>query len=515
MDKIELIPYYTCVTKSVARLFTPGKPMRPPKINLLHPERSGLKGRRFSFWKGLLIGLAALLVVVPTLFSFLSVRLINAAARLNPMRTDTEKVSFIDQVRHLVSNSERSLRGEDRGRVNILVLGEGGEGHDGPHLTDTILLFSFEPSTKKVGILSLPRDLWVPLPDLGQGKINSANALAEKRRAGSGGEYARRTISALLELPVDYYVRVDFSAFKTLIDDVGGVTVNVDREFTDFAYPTEDALFKKVRFDKGWQTMNGETALEFVRSRHGNNNEGSDFARSARQQKVLLALKEKIVSFDTLLNPSRVAGILETLQSHVITDMELWEVIKLAKAMKQVDQSKLVRRVLDDRPEGPLYASTMRVADGDAFVLLPRRDDWSDIRRIARDILDDRAEAVDQPATAPKPARVEIRNGTLQSGLAKKTQDLLTKVGYQVVRIGNAKTQNQEKTVIYDLTDGGRPDALQTLKNLLNADVSLTLPGYLASGLTPSALTLSNGDQPVAEDDGADFLVVLGKNYLN
>lgn len=488
--------------------------MKPPKINLLYPERSGLRGRRFSFWKGLLISLAAMAVIVPMLFSFLSARLIDAAAKLNPMRPEEKKLSFIDQVRHLVGNSERRLRGEERDRVNILVLGEGGEGHDGPHLTDTILLFALEPSTKRVGVLSLPRDLWVPLPDIGQGKINSANAMAEKRRPGSGGDYARRTISELIGRPIDYYVRVDFSAFKTLIDDVGGVTVNVERAFTDFAYPTDDALFKKVSFDKGWQTMNGETALEFVRSRHGNNNEGSDFARSARQQKVLLALKEKVVSFDTLLNPSRVAGILETLQSHVITDMELWEVVKLAKIMKQVEPARLVRHVLDDRPEGPLYASTMRVSDGDTFVLLPRRDDWSDVRRIARDILDESVATVDQPPPAPKPARVEIRNGTIQPGLAKKTQDLLAKVGYDVVQIGNTKSQNQEKTVIYDLTNGGRPDALQTLQNLLNAEVALTLPGYLASGLTPSSLTLSNEGQE-SGGDGVDFLVVLGKNYLN
>lgn len=488
--------------------------MKPPKINLLNPERSGLRGRRFSFWKGLLIGLAALVVIVPTLVSFLSVRLFSAAEKLNPLRPEEKKLSFIEQVRHLVGNTERRLLGEERDRINILVLGEGGEGHDGPHLTDTILLFTLEPSTKRVGILSLPRDLWVPLPGIGQGKINSANALAEKRQPGSGGDYARRTISELLGLPVDYYVRVDFSAFKTLIDDVGGVTVNVEREFADFAYPTDDALFKTVRFDKGWQTMNGETALEFVRSRHGNNNEGSDFARSARQQKVLLALKEKIVSFDTLLNPSRVAGILETLQSHVITDLELWEVVKLAKIMKQIDPAKLVRHVLDDRPEGPLYASTMRVSDGDAFVLLPRRDDWSDIRRIARNILEESVATVDQPPPAPKPARVEIRNGTVQPGLAKKTQDLLTKVGYDVIQIGNAKSQNQEKTVVYDLTNGGRPDALQTLQNLLNAEVALTLPGYLASGLTPSSLTLSNEEQE-SGGGGIDFLVVLGKNYLN
>ncbi|HJV32473.1 MAG TPA: LCP family protein, partial [Patescibacteria group bacterium] len=422
------------------------------------------------------------------------------------------KVSIIEQVRRLVGNSEKKLRGEERDRINILVLGEGGEGHDGPHLTDTILFVTFKPSTSQVGIVSLPRDLWIPVSDGGQNKINAVNALAEKAEPRSGGEAARKEISALLDQPIDYYVRVDFSAFKTLIDDVGGVTVNVDRTFTDFAYPTDDALYKKVHFEKGWQTMDGDTALEYVRSRHGNNGEGGDFSRSRRQQKVMLALKEKLVSFDTLLNPSRVASVLETLQSHVISDMELWEIVKIAKAMRAVDTSKLTHRVLDDGPQGPLYASTISLSGVDAYILLPRKSDWSEIRRIAARVLETKSdEAV--AAQETRPARVEIQNGTMQSGLAKKTQDLLSKVGYDIVRIGNAEDRKRERTIVYDLTNGSLPEELQTLKNLLGAEVGLTLPGYLSSGVTPTNIALSNGQQPAA--GGADFLVVLGQNAAN
>jgi len=487
--------------------------MRPPKINLLDP-RSGVAParRRFSFWKGALVALAALVVTVPVLFSLASARLLTAASAINPSNDGDQKVSIFEQVRRLVGNSEKRLRGEERDRVNILVLGEGGEGHDGPHLTDTILFVTFKPSTSQIGILSLPRDLWIPLPEGGSGKINSVNAYAEKEAERSGGEAARQAISALIDQPIDYYVRVDFAAFKTLIDDVGGVTVNVENTFTDFAYPTDNDLYKKVHFDKGWQTMDGDTALEYVRSRHGNAGEGSDFARSRRQQKVMLALKEKLVSFDTLLNPSRVASVLETLQSHVISDMELWEVVKLAKAMRGVDGSKLTHRVLDDAPEGPLYASTITVSNGDAYVLLPRKNDWSEIRRIASRILE-LAPDDSKVAEEKRPARVEIQNGTRQSGLAKKTQDLLTKVGYDIVRIGNAEETSRDRTIVYDLTNGGLPEELQTLKNLLGAEVGMTLPGYLSSGVTPSNIALSNGQQPSA--GGADFLVILGQNAVN
>ncbi|MFA5854503.1 MAG: LCP family protein [Patescibacteria group bacterium] len=484
--------------------------MRPPKINLLTPGDA--PRRRFSFWKGALITLATVAILIPTLFSLAAGRLISAASNLNPNAKGKEKVSILDQVRRLVGNGEKQLRGEERDRINILVLGEGGEGHDGPHLTDTILFVTVKPSTADVGILSLPRDLWIPSSDGGSVKINAINAYAEEKRVGSGGVETTEAISALLSQPIDYYVRVDFSAFKTLIDDVGGVTVDVERTFTDFAYPTDNSLYKKVHFEKGWQTMNGDTALEYVRSRHGNNNEGSDFARSRRQQKVILALKDKLVSFDTLLNPSRVASVLETLQSHVITDMELWEIVKLAKELRHIDPSRIIHHVLDDNPEGPLYATTVTVSNGDAYVLLPRKSDWSDIKNMAERILERPASETAQ--IEARAVRVEIQNGTKLPGLAKKTQDLLTKVGYEIVSIGNAPETNRERTTVYDLTNGGYPEELQTIRNLLGAEVALTLPGYLSSSLTPSNIALSNGEQPKAQG-GADFLVVLGQNSAN
>ncbi len=486
--------------------------MKPPKINLLDPGAA--PRRRFSFWKGALIGLATVVVLVPVLFSLAAGRLISAASALNPNAPEDRKVSILDQVRRLVGTSEKQLHGEERDRINILVLGEGGEGHDGPHLTDTILFVSIKPSTSEVGILSLPRDLWIPLPEGGQGKINAINAYAEEKKPGNGGVAAATAISSLLSQPIDYYVRVDFSAFKTLIDDVGGVTVDVERTFTDFAYPTDNNLYKKVHFEKGWQTMNGDTALEYVRSRHGNNLEGSDFARSRRQQKVIMALKDKLVSFDTLLNPSRVASVLETLQTHVITDMELWEIVKLAKELRHIDHTKITHHVLDDNPEGPLYATTVTVSNGDAYVLLPRKGDWSDIKRLAERVLEAPTDGAAPTPAEARAVRVEIRNSTKLPGLAKKTQDLLSKVGYQVVSIGNAKETNRERTIVYDLTNGGYPEELQTIKNLLGAEVAVTLPGYLSSGLTPSNIALSNSQQPQVQG-GADFLVVLGQNAAN
>jgi LCP family protein required for cell wall assembly len=487
--------------------------MRAPKINLLDPDSGGLQPRpRFSYRKSIIIGLVALVVIVPLVFSLASARLFRAVSTINPTNDNGTKISLIEQIRRLVGNSEKQLRGQDKDRINILVLGEGGEGHDGPHLTDTMLFVTFKPSTSQIGILSLPRDLWIPLPDGGSNKINSINAIAEFSKPRSGGVTTASVIGHLLDQPIDYYVRVDFSAYKTLVDDVGGITINVGQAFTDFAYPTDNELYKTVSFKKGWQTLNGNEALEYVRSRHGNNGQGSDFARSNRQQEVMLALKDKLVSFDTLLNPSRVASVLETLQSHVLTDMELWEIVALAKDMRHVDRSTMVHRVLDDNPEGPLYATSIPLGTVDAYVLLPRKGDWSDVQRAASKIFETKAGTPVAKAPAP-PLRVEVRNATPQAGLAKKTQDVLAKIGYDVVRIGNARDAARIRTMIYDLTDGAHPEELQTIRGLLDADVAMTLPGYLSSGLTPSNIALSNGQQPSSA--GVDFLIVLGQNAIN
>jgi hypothetical protein len=192
--------------------------------------------------------------------------------------------------------------------------------------------------------------------------------------------------------------------------------------------------------------------------------------------------------------------------------MELWEIVKLAKMMRDIDATALSRYVLDDNPEGPLYASMMPLPGGDAYVLLPRRGDWSEVRRIARNIVtyDALPDATEKP-----PASIEIRNGTIRPGLAAKTRESLERIGFEVGTIGNAQRQDYKKTVIYDMTNGGDPENLHTLKNFLNAEIALTLPGYLMSDITSTGLSLSNGDIPEMPESGVDFMVILGNNHLS
>lgn len=302
--------------------------------------------------------------------------------------------TIIAKLRSLTAARDKMLQGEENERINVLLLGMGGAGHDGATLTDTIIFASVRPprdksfrsdaQVGKVGLLSIPRDLQVVIPKIGYGRINAVNAYAERDNPGGGASASAEVVSKVLGQPIHYYLRVDFQAFKEIIDTVGGIEVEVERTFVDTQYPDENFGYRTVSFEKGRQRMSGTRALEFVRSRHGSNGEGNDFARSRRQQKVLLALKERLISFDVLLRPQRIKSIVESLSAHIQTNIVFWEGVRFVKLLKNIDDSAVTSHVLDDGPQGILQA---RQSNG-AFVLEPKDGTWTAVREIAAQLLE-------------------------------------------------------------------------------------------------------------------------------
>jgi hypothetical protein len=110
---------------------------------------------------------------------------------------------------------------------------------------------------------------------------------------------------------------IDLQGFKEMVDTVGGITINVERSFTDHEYPTDNDKIETISFKKGVQTMNGATALKYARSRKGDNGEGSDYQRARRQQKVLVAIKDKVLSTETLLNPAKVLELISSIEQNL------------------------------------------------------------------------------------------------------------------------------------------------------------------------------------------------------
>lgn len=449
-------------------------------------------------------------------FSFLAITSLvlsyKVTARVtNDVPEDDSSFSLFGTFKRLVTSTDKELVGETDDRINILLLGVGGPGHDGPELSDTIMFASFKPSTNEVGLLSIPRDLTVDIPGYGYRKINHANAYGELQEKGNGPRFASEVIGGMLNQQIHYSIKVNFASFEKLIDAIGGVDVYVEKSFTDPQYPAPNDAYQTISFKEGWQTMNGKTALQYARSRHGNNGEGSDFARAKRQQKVILAAKEKIISPSVLLNPSKLNKMIEIFQENVETNMTFWEMLKFTKFAPDVNTEGLVHHVLVPGPNGLLYETNLN----GAYTLLPKNDDFSDIRTLANTIFEKSEMSTESTATTPaikRMVKVEIQNGTTISGLAFQTSQLLASSGFTVAEVGNANEQTYTSTVLYDLTEGQKKEEFELLKKFLATNSATTGSKWTySSSLTPSELqTTIPGADLVNAKEPVDFLIILG-----
>ncbi|OGH19574.1 MAG: hypothetical protein A3D74_01825 [Candidatus Levybacteria bacterium RIFCSPHIGHO2_02_FULL_37_13] len=318
---------------------------------------------------------------------------------------------FYPIIFQLLFNREIQLKKEDS-NINILLLGTGGGKHEGPNLTDTIIFASIDEKNNKVTNISIPRDLWIP--EL-RAKVNMAYASGEDKRKGGGVILAKAVIAKVLSQPIDYVVRIDFDGFVKAVDVVGGIEVDVANSFEDLEYPIigkendpcdqkEEDLkmlatassqlevfpcrYDHVRFDKGLRTMNGETALRFVRSRHAKGAEGTDFARSKRQEQVVKAFKDKIFSLNVLLNPAKVIGLYNAMQESIDTNIkeeEFDDFIKLAQKLKNAQIQSTVLDYGDEKEKRPGLLVNPLISDdfGRQWVLIPRigNGDFSEIQK--------------------------------------------------------------------------------------------------------------------------------------
>lgn len=235
----------------------------------------------------------------------------------------------------------------EKGVVSILVLGKGGEGHTAPDLTDTIMNVYLNYHENKISLLSLPRDIW--LPEL-RAKLNSSYYWG-KKNSGSGLALASESVNSITGIKPNYVVVVDFSLFKDLIDNLGGIEVEVTNTFTDNKFPipgkendecpgeekisvalkTYPCRYESLTFNKGVQQMDGETTLKFVRSRNSEGDEGTDIAREARQQQVIQSIKNKLLNRKMIFNPKKLINLYKIINSHLETNVDMESAVVLAR----------------------------------------------------------------------------------------------------------------------------------------------------------------------------------------
>jgi LCP family protein required for cell wall assembly len=246
------------------------------------------------------------------------------------------------------------------GRFHVVLVGIGGENHPGALLTDSIQVLSLDPINNRVGITSLPRDLYVSVPGYGPSKINATYSIGENKKSGSGSTLLRGVVSDVTGVSVSNFVLIDFSGVKSLVDTLGGIDVQVAKDIYDPTYPDSKSGYSPFRIKAGLQHMNGETALKYSRSRHTT----SDFDRSARQQQVIAAMKKKASTAGILLNPAKVLELMSTLGKHIKTDMQVSEIQTFIKLYNAVPAENTTTTVLDTSEKLGLLQSSSNTSAG-------------------------------------------------------------------------------------------------------------------------------------------------------
>lgn len=251
-------------------------------------------------------------------------------------------------------------------RFTVLVMGlDRRPGEQGlAYRTDTMMLVSLNPETNELGILSIPRDLYFDVPGYSvPQRVNSAMVLGELEQVNYGPTLAKQTVQYNLGMRVHNYIVVDFQGVIEIIDILGGLEIDVPYDIVDYEYPDMNFGYDPLILRAGLQHMDGQTALKFARTRHGD----SDFERARRQQMVIYALRDHIL--DGNLLPQLIVQsptLMASLQDNVYTDLQLDQMIQLALFLKDISQENIRTGVIDSNYIVPW------TTDG-ASVLVPRR----------------------------------------------------------------------------------------------------------------------------------------------
>jgi LCP family protein required for cell wall assembly len=351
-----------------------------------------------------------------------------------------------------------------------------------------MILLSLDPQSETAGILSLPRDLWIPIPGFGfSTKINTAYTIGETRDyPGGGAQLAKDSISSFVGQPVQYYLRVNFRGFVELVDIIGGIDIVVPETIHDEKYPTDDYGYETFHLDAGKQHLDGETALQFVRTR----NTDDDYSRARRQQLVIRAMADKVLRADMLptLLP-KLPRLLYTMRSSIETDIPMALQLEFANYVRGSSLREVRQLVLDSQFGEETYS------EEGAWILRPNR--VKVLSALAEFFEHGETTADGRTAVAltdPAWVRIEILNGTGEPGAAARARDLLQSQGWKVVSIGDADRSDYGRTIIVNY---GVPEEL-----VARVGVDLDLEPELSS---LHGLSLSSA---------VDVRIVVGRDVL-
>lgn len=260
-------------------------------------------------------------------------------------------------------------------RLTVLVLGIDRRPYQTSFLsrTDTMIVLSVDKAEKTASMLSIPRDLYIDIPGYGVDRINTA--FQKGMSSGDPADGAALVIATMAEnlgILIDHYVLVDFNTVVSVIDNVGGVQIQVPFTIYDPEYPDSAYGFDPFYIEAGWQTLDGATALKYMRTRHADN----DFGRAARQQQVILAFRDQVLALGAGQLIARIPFFFTEFSNGVFTDLTMAEVIEAAQASQEISAENIHTAVLNYD-----YVRNF-TSPGGASVLILRED--RDIRELVQ-----------------------------------------------------------------------------------------------------------------------------------
>lgn len=392
-----------------------------------------------------------------------------------------------------------TLKGEDQGRVNILLAGtseDDGPLHGGATLTDSIMVASIDTKNNTGFTMSIPRDLWVNYGEQCiagyQGKINVAYqcgedvGFSESGYATGGMGLLQKIVTENFGIPIHYHGKISYNAFKDAVDAVGGVDIEITSDDPRGIYdpnfqPQEGGPLKLAN---GPQQLDGQTALRLARSRNSAGGYGmmrGDFDRTTYQQAMLLALKDKALSAGVITNPAKLGELLDAAGDNVVTNFQSSEVRRLYELAKQIENQSVT--TIDLASEDVALLTTGSYNGQSIVRPVAGLTDFSDIQSYLKKL-------TSSDPVVREGAKVVVLNGSGVIGLAQQRADELTAKGINVVTIGNA--ENYATTLIIDKSDGTKNGTKGVLEQHVNA----------------IATAQDNVD---AANYEADFVVIIGK----
>lgn len=375
-----------------------------------------------------------------------------------------------------------------QGRVNVLLLGIDQRADDpGPYRTDTMILVSMDPATNTAAMLSIPRDLWVTIPGYGENRINTAHLIGDAQDYPGGGvALAQKTVWYALGVPVHYYVRINFDGFERLVDAIGGITVDVKQAIHDKEYPDGHYGIMTIDIPAGVQQMDGQTALQYARSRHGT----GDFDRMGRQQAVILAARDKALSLAIPL--SSLPKMLDIAGDSVKTNLSIKEMYALAEMVRELSRDDIRYGVIDDS------MTTTVITPQGWMVEVP---EWDNVRVLVDELFPapplkvQPTPSLARAQLASEGARIALQNGTLVTDLAKNIAQTLRDQSFNVIRYDNADRFDHTETLLIAYGDD-KPYTVSAVAEQL--------------GVVEGRIFY----QDPAGDD-VDILVILGRDQTN